>query len=229
MKPTNLTWPQYVERGLDGRLRRLGERWQVHWLIYNPLLFLYYHRSAIANAPGVIRAMRDVFPQTMQWADVGAGSGAYAARAVRSGVAVVSYEHSLFGRFFANLQGVRARAFDLRTARPPTLRDSVDLAYSFEVAEHLPPDLGDSLVAFLAKLAPIVVFTAAPPGQGGTGHLNEQPRSYWIERFARHDMQLSIKLSERLRSRFAAVIVDAPWLVRNLMVFVTREGEEDFA
>ncbi len=29
-----------------------------------------------------------------------------------------------------------------------------------------------------------VAFTAASPGQGGTGHINEQPAGYWTARFA---------------------------------------------
>lgn len=62
----------------------------------------------------------------------------------------------------------------------------VDLALSLEVGEHLSPARADSFVADLIALAPAVLFSAAIPGQGGVGHLNEQWHSWWAERFAAH-------------------------------------------
>ena len=41
------------------------------------------------------------------------------------------------------------------------------------------------LVASLTDLAPIVLFSAAIPGQGGEAHINEQWQDYWAERFAK--------------------------------------------
>jgi SAM-dependent methyltransferase len=58
-----------------------------------------------------------------------------------------------------------------------------DLAISLEVAEHLPPERAESFVADLCRLAPTVVFSAAIPGQGGTGHVNEQWPAYWARLF----------------------------------------------
>lgn len=62
----------------------------------------------------------------------------------------------------------------------------VDLALSLEVAEHLTPQRAESFVADLVALAPAVLFSAAIPGQGGVGHLNEQWQSWWAALFARH-------------------------------------------
>ena len=59
-----------------------------------------------------------------------------------------------------------------------------DLAISLEVAEHLPPERAGGFVADLCRLAPTVVFSAAIPGQGGTGHVNEQWPGYWVDLFA---------------------------------------------
>jgi SAM-dependent methyltransferase len=61
-----------------------------------------------------------------------------------------------------------------------------DMAISLEVAEHLPEDCADQFVSALVRAAPIVVFSAAIPHQGGTDHLNEQRQSYWREKFTRH-------------------------------------------
>ena len=73
---------------------------------------------------------------------------------------------------------------DLR--QPVTLTDRFDLAVCIEVAEHLPEAAAAPLVRTLTSAAPVILFSAAVPGQGGHGHLNEQPRQYWLDLFAAH-------------------------------------------
>jgi SAM-dependent methyltransferase len=59
-----------------------------------------------------------------------------------------------------------------------------DLAVSLEVAEHLPEDNSAGFVRRLTNAAPIVLFSAAIPGQPGTGHINMQWQDYWRAIFA---------------------------------------------
>ena len=54
---------------------------------------------------------------------------------------------------------------------------------SLEVAEHLSPGRAESFISDLCQAAPVVLFGAAIPGQGGVGHLNEQWQSYWANLF----------------------------------------------
>lgn len=68
-------------------------------------------------------------------------------------------------------------------ANDQTVNGSYDLAVCLEVAEHLPPERAEPFVSLLCSLAPVVVFSAAVPGQGGHGHLNEQPPRYWADLF----------------------------------------------
>jgi SAM-dependent methyltransferase len=72
-------------------------------------------------------------------------------------------------------------------AQPFYLNQKCDLAVSLEVAEHLPIERAESFVDDLAKLAPVVLFSAAIPGQEGTGHVNCQWPSWWAEHFAARD------------------------------------------
>jgi SAM-dependent methyltransferase len=219
MKPKNMSWPTYIRLGVGRRLSVLGERLNIHWLVYNPIHFMHFHEAAVANAPGVMRTFDALFPSARRYLDVGAGSGAYAAEAQRRGHTVVACEHSPKGRKLANKLGVDIRPFDLAKDPPADVGAAFDLAYCFEVAEHLPPDLGDRLVQYVASQAPLVVFTAAHPGQGGTGHINEQPQSYWIERFARFGMKHNAELSARVAEMFRAEQLSAWWLIDNAMVF----------
>ena len=68
-------------------------------------------------------------------------------------------------------------------AEPLRLERQFGLAICVEVAEHVPPERAPGLVADLTVLAPVVLFSAAVPGQGGTGHLNEQWSEYWVALF----------------------------------------------
>ncbi len=75
----------------------------------------------------------------------------------------------------------RFAAHDLR--QPFAAGRRSDLTMSLEVAEHLSPEYAAPFVATLTTLAPVVLFSAAVPGQGGTEHVNEQWPSYWAQLF----------------------------------------------
>jgi SAM-dependent methyltransferase len=215
-----MTVMRHVREGLES----VGERTGQEWLLYNPLTFMHFHRHAKRLAPPVIATIHHIFPDAHRMVDVGAGSGAYAANAKRIGKDVVALERGSVGRLIGKRQGVDVRQFDLVEDPPAELDGTFDLAYCFEVAEHLPPELGDELVEFIAGLAPNVVFTAARPGQGGTGHINEQPPEYWIERFARSGLSHSRELSDALATGFRATGVDAAYLNENVMVFQRNDN-----
>lgn len=61
--------------------------------------------------------------------------------------------------------------------------DRHSLAICLELAEHLPESRADDLVKFLVACSDQILFSAAIPGQGGLGHINEQWPNYWINRF----------------------------------------------
>lgn len=71
-------------------------------------------------------------------------------------------------------------------SRPFRLREIFDLAVCLEVAEHLPKECAEGLVESLVSIAPIVLFSAAVPLQGGSHHVNEQWPEYWASLFLRH-------------------------------------------
>ena len=118
-------------------LSGIGERFGHGWLIYNPGVMRIFHRYARADS-AAIAAFTSEFPDAQQWVDVGAGTGAYAAEARRAGRDAVGYELSVFGRLLGRLQGARMGRFDLTKPEPvPGYPSRADLAYCFEVAEHL--------------------------------------------------------------------------------------------
>jgi hypothetical protein len=210
---------------LVNRLAALGERRGADWLVYNPLLFAYYHRMAVLAGPAAMATIAETFPSAQRYVDVGAGAGGFAAAATARGMDVLALERSRQGRWLARRQGVTTRAFDLREPPPAGLGAPFDLAYCFEVAEHLEAPLGERLASLLAQLAPVLVFTAAQPGQGGIGHVNSQPKAYWVERFERHGLAHREVLSARVATGFARSGPATHWLADNVMVFTRSDRE----
>jgi SAM-dependent methyltransferase len=92
-----------------------------------------------------------------------------------------------------------------------------DVCICMEVAEHVPTRVSGMLVEGLTRMSDRVVFTSASPGQGGTHHVNEQPRSFWDELFARHGFAES-ELGARLRDDVSA-IEEPAWMHANLVVY----------
>jgi len=94
-----------------------------------------------------------------------------------------------------------------------------DLVESLEVAEHLPKSRGRGFVADLCRHGDRVLFGAAPPGQGGEHHINEQPYSYWRAFFS----DLGYETFDFVRPQIASQREVAPWYRYNTLLYVKRE------
>jgi hypothetical protein len=95
--------------------------------------------------------------------------------------------------------------------KPLNLQKRFDLAISLEVAEHLPESCADVFVATLCSLSDAVLFSAAVPGQGGTGHLNEQWPDYWGTRFRKK----GFRMIDCIRTEIWEDDSVAPWYRQN--------------
>lgn len=103
------------------------------------------------------------------------------------------------------------------------LQGTFDLVMCLEVAEHLPKHLARNvLLATLAKsMGQHMIFSAAQPGQEGTGHINLQTLNYWIEAIEKWPY---IKLNEQrtadTKQAFERFLPQQyRYLTRNLLVF----------
>lgn len=114
--------------------------------------------------------------------DVGCGRGTWLSVFRAEGATeILGLDGDYVDRFALDIDADEFRPVDLN--HPPELDRQFDLAVSVEVAEHLPEHRAKDFVSFLCGLAPVVLFSAAVPGQGGRGHVNEQWPPYWAERF----------------------------------------------
>ena len=91
----------------------------------------------------------------------------------------------------------------------------VELVFSIEVAEHIPPHLHDTLADLLVRhTSRFLVFSAGRPGQSGHGHIGNRQKHEWLTMFQRRGL---ISLN-----RTTAAIASAsrnPEIRRNVMAF----------
>lgn len=103
--------------------------------------------------------------------------------------------------------------------KPVLLEKKYDLAISMEVAEHLHKESANTFVESLCSAADIVLFSAAHPGQGGDGHINEQPMTYWTSKFDKHGF-----LPIEIRQLFVGNEDIESWYRENIVLYV-REAK----
>lgn len=101
--------------------------------------------------------------------------------------------------------------------QPFDLGKKAELVVCVEVAEHLAEEHADTLVENLVRHGDRILFSAAPPGQGGSDHVNEQPIEYWQRKFAKHGYQTQDIFRHRLHGEVS------PWYRQNLFLVARPE------
>ncbi len=150
--------------------------------------------------------------------DVGCGTGRALEFFLSKGIDAVGIEGSVIARAKSLYPG-RIIPCDLR--KPVDLGRKFDLVWCFEVAEHIHSRFIDAFVQTMARHAPVIVMSAAPPGQGGEGHFNEQPKDYWIAKVAEAGFKLDTEATAELADT-------REFYSDNIMVFVREQSENRF-
>jgi SAM-dependent methyltransferase len=199
-------------------VERLKTRLFGHDLIYDAQYFeTTVEGPAVRSAGRIAGSIVDDFrPGSV--VDVGCGTGALLEALRDRGCTVFGLEYAEAALRYCRARRLDVAKFDLERS---AFRDgrAFDVAVSMEVAEHLPETAADRYVDLLTRLSPVVVFTAAPPGQGGADHVNEQPPAYWIARFRQRGFDHAEAQSRRWRERWRAAGDVASWYTDNLMIF----------
>jgi SAM-dependent methyltransferase len=140
-----------------------------------------FHQGARSSAQAVVPLVVELLgPRSV--VDVGCGTGTWLSVFEEHGISDFCGVDGEYVRDTAlEIPADRFVAADLRAG--VNLDRRFDLAVSLEVAEHLPEEAASDFVQGLTRLAPVVMFSAAIPHQGGLGHVNEQWPEYWRDLF----------------------------------------------
>lgn len=181
---------------------------------YDRLFYEYQRegslRSALELLPTVLGALsvRSVL-------DVGCGAGAWLAAYERLGVTdTLGVDGDYVDRSVLMVSLSRFRPTNITHGFD--LGRRFDLVQCLEVAEHVSSERSNTLVDNIVRHGPVVLFSAAAPGQGGEDHVNEQPYEFWRDLFAARDYRLFDFVRPLVKERGAI----EPWYRYNMLLFV---------
>lgn len=98
-------------------------------------------------------------------------------------------------------------------------KSPMTLGLCLEVLEHIEDSHWRPVLENITKLSDIIIFSAARPGQGGTGHINCRPKIDWIRRFS----SLGWIVDHDFTSHLLAYMKNGPhmgWFANNAIVLV---------
>jgi hypothetical protein len=93
------------------------------------------------------------------------------------------------------------------------------LGLCLEVLEHIEDTHWKEVLTNLTKTCNTLIFSAALPGQGGTGHINCRPRIDWIRRFHELGWVVDADATQHLLT-FIKQGCHMGWFAANAMVLV---------
>src|ERR1700722_8934198 len=185
---------------------------------YDASFFDYVNASARTAAGRIVPLVQQqLAPPSVL--DVGCGQGAWLAVWQQHGV------HDVFGVDGSYVDRGRLLfapecfyAHDLQ--QPFDLGRRFGLVECLEVAEHLPEASASILVESLIRHGDMIVFSAAPPGQGGHDHVNERSYDYWRALFRQH----GYLACDYLRLRILDDAAVDPWYRYNTLLYLSRDA-----
>ena len=102
---------------------------------------------------------------------------------------------------------------------PIELNEKFDFGISFEVAEHIDPEKSKNFINNLTNYSnKYIILTAAPPGQGGTNHINLRKKIFWMNLIQKRGFKYEKKLVEQCKKDWEKF--ETPeYILKNLMIF----------
>lgn len=178
----------------------------------------YSDRSSHYSAAKVIQVLRSVL-SIHSVLDVGCAHGTWLKEWQSSGVYDV---HGIDGEYvdLSQLAISPSKFTSADLSKPVSLDRTFDLVQSLEVGEHITPDASATFVESIIKHSRgFVLFSAAPPGQGGEFHINERPYEFWRSLFRNYDFLPF----DYVRPRVAKDRSVSFWYRLNTLLYIRRD------
>jgi glycosyltransferase involved in cell wall biosynthesis len=151
----------------------------------------------------------NIKPETVL--DVGCGPGTYVNAMRECGIEAIGIDNDprIIGKDYLKHESL----FDTE--------EKSGLAVCLEVAEHIDPELSESVAKSVAETVlpgGILIWSAAHPGQGGTGHINCQPKEFWHGLLQSNGLARDRELENQMISHISNGY-HMGWFIQNAMIF----------
>lgn len=199
-------------------LPRASDKQRINRMVqYNTAFYLDQMDESYVSAKKILGILFERYRPTSV-VDLGCGVGTWLRACLDLGVTDIDgRDGDYVDRSLLKIPPECFHAADL--SQPQTVGRRYDLAMSLEVAEHLERSSAENIVGALTRLSDVVLFSAAMPYQGGTGHSNENWLEYWAILFRRNDY-VAVDYLRPLCWNSADVCF---WYRQNVMLFAKRQ------
>ena len=151
--------------------------------IYNEEFYNEQKDASYKSAEAIIPIFMDAFnPRSVN--DIGCGAGGWLHVFQKCGVnTIYGYDVNELtaDKYFIDKKHIKTNT-DFSSVNFK-IQEKSDILICLEVAEHLQDEVADSFILEILSASPVIIFSAALPGQTGVNHINEQPPWYWREKF----------------------------------------------
>jgi hypothetical protein len=192
-------------------------------MIYNDEFFDMINDGSYKSAKVIVPVVRQTLNKHLSVSDLsvvdwGCGQGAWLRAFKEDGFKVKGFDGEYVDRSRLLIDDAEFGSINFDSLDP--VEGKWDLAVSLEVAEHVHPNNADAYVAQVAGSADHLLFSAAIPGQGGVGHLNEQWPDYWVEKFQSHGFKYVSDFIRKLTWDNSDV---EPWYKQNILFLSKKD------
>lgn len=173
------------------------------------------------SAERIIGELLKFIPNPKSVLDLGCGMGAFGKAFETHGIQDITLiDHPSIQQKELLTSGSKFIAVDLDKTLPPPIK--VDVAVCVEVLEHFSTRRALDILEYLCKSSSLILFSAAVPRQGGTGHLNEQTHEYWQNIFKERGFEYSDGFKINLLSDSQILY----YYCQNIFLFYKKEQYE---
>lgn len=186
--------------------------------MYNSSFFKYTNKTSKSSAEKIVPVLLELLPEIKSVADFGAGQCTWLAIWLGNGLTDIQ---GIDGDY-VNLDQLvipREKFYPADLNKAVDMGRTFDLACSLEVAEHLNPNSSEIFVETLISHSDIVLFSAAPPGQGGETHINERSLNYWRSLFLKRNFEAYDCLRPRIKGQKDIAF----WYRYNAILYVHKD------
>jgi 2-polyprenyl-3-methyl-5-hydroxy-6-metoxy-1,4-benzoquinol methylase len=154
--------------------------------------------------------------------DIGSATGLYLKLFLNNGVKVTGIDSSPSALSDEVLQIPKQYLKKVDITKKP-IGIKADLSLCIEVMEHIDESQASISIRHITQTSNRIFFTAGQPGQGGVGHVNLQPKSYWEALFFAEGFQREYRDEDYIR-----IIMESGYrmgrLINNMMIFTRQDN-----
>jgi len=150
--------------------------------MYSKLYYKKHQDGSYASAYKILKYLT-TFITIESIIDFGCGVGTWCSAAQNLSINnIMGVDQNLYDSSYMLIPNKNYLQRDLQ--KSVSLDMKMDLVISVEVGEHIESRYSHVFINTLCQHGDIILFSAALPYQGGTGHINEKPCSYWRDIFS---------------------------------------------